>query len=79
MKLNVDKIHTTMMGINRIKNNLKIYNGDVVDYCKRIVSNNECLISKKGKNYYCILDNIVITINASSYTIITAHILKENK
>lgn len=34
---NIDKIHTTEMGIDRIKRNLKIDTADVVEYCKNKV------------------------------------------
>ena len=71
---NIDKVHTTEMGVDRIKKNLKINNNDVVKYCKEKVLDNKCNIYKKGKNFYCEIDNIVITINLYSYTIITAHI-----
>lgn len=30
---NIDKVHTTEMGIDRIKRNLKIVTEDVVTYC----------------------------------------------
>lgn len=70
--LNIDKIHTTKMGIGRIKKNLNI-DCDVVDFCKKIILNEDCIIYKNGKNYYCEIDNIRITINSYSYTIITAH------
>ena len=30
----IDKIHTTEMGIGRIKKNLKLDDVDVVEYCK---------------------------------------------
>ena len=30
---NMDKIHTTEMGVERIKKNLKIEDADVVEYC----------------------------------------------
>lgn len=72
---NIDKIHTTKMGIDRIKRNLKI-NDDVVLYCKRKIVDDNCNIYKQGKNWYCEVDNIKITINSYSYTIITAHIIK---
>lgn len=71
---NIDKVHTTEMGVERIKKNLKINNNDVVKYCKEKVLDNRCNIYKKGKNFYCEIDNIIITINSYSYTIITAHI-----
>ena len=69
---NIDKIHTTSMGIDRIKKNLNI-NEDVVLYCKNKILDKNCHIYKKGKNYYCEIDDIIITINSYSYTIITAH------
>ncbi len=70
---NIDKIHTTEMGIGRIKKNLKLNNNDIVEYCKNQILNKRCNIYKKGKNWYCETDNIIITINSYSYTIITAH------
>ena len=75
---NIDKIHTTEMGIDRIKKNLKIDTYDVVDYCKKIIVNKNSKIYKNGKNCYCELENIIITINSYSYTIITAHIKKQS-
>ena len=71
---NIHTVHTTEMGVDRIKKNLKINNNDVVKYCKEKVLDNRCNIYKKGKNFYCEIDNIIITINSYSYTIITAHI-----
>lgn len=72
---NIDKIHTTNMGIDRIKRNLRIDSADVVEYCKNRILDNSCNIYKKGKNWYCEAGNIRITINSHSYTIITAHII----
>lgn len=72
---NIDKIHTTRMGIQRIRKNLNLDINDIVLYCKNKIKSNDCTIYKKGKNWYCEVDNIKITINSYSYTIITAHIL----
>lgn len=72
---NIDKIHTTNMGIDRIKRNLGIDSADVVEYCKNRILDNSYNIYKKGKNWYCEAGNIRITINSHSYTIITAHII----
>jgi len=69
---NIDKIHTTKKGVDRIKNNLNI-DGDVVEFCKNKILNNRYVITKKGKNYYCEIDDIIITINSYSYTVITAY------
>ena len=73
---NIEKIHTTDMGIKRIKKNLNEDIDDVVEFCKNKVLDNNCNIYKRGKNWYCEVDNIIITINSYSYTIITAHIKK---
>ena len=75
---NIDKVHTTEMGIGRIKKNLKLDTDDVVEWCKNRVLDEGCNIYKQGKNWYCEIDNIKITINSYSYTIITAHIISHN-
>ena len=72
---NIDKVHTTKLGIERIKKNLNLDTNDVVEYCKNKVLDKKCNIYKQGKNWYCEIDNIKITINAYSYTIITVHII----
>jgi hypothetical protein len=74
---NLDKIHTTELGVERIKRNLSLNVDDVVDWCKQRVLDENSVIVRKGKNWYVIVDNCEITINASSYTIITAHRLKQ--
>ena len=58
---NIDKLHTTEMGIDRIKRNLKINTENVVKYCKEKILDNNCNIYKQGKNWYCEVDNIKIT------------------
>ena len=70
---NIDKLHTTKLGIDRIKKNLKLDSNNVVEFCKNKVLDKDCNIYKKGKNWYCDIDNIRFTINSYSYTIITAH------
>lgn len=73
---NIDKIHTTKMGIDRIKRNLKLNTDDVVGYCESLIMNKNCHIYRQGKNWYCEIDNVRLTVNSYSYTIITAHIIK---
>lgn len=73
---NISKVHTTEMGIDRIKKNLKLNTNDVVEFCKKKILDKNCNIYKQGKNWYCEIDNIKITINSYSYTIITAHLIK---
>ena len=73
---NISKVDTTEMGIDRIKKNLKLNTNDVVEFCKNKILDKNCNIYKQGKNWYCEIDNIKITINSYSYTIITAHLIK---
>lgn len=72
---NIDKFHTTERGVDRIRKNLKLDVGDVVEYCKNMVLKKQCVIYRQGKNWYCESDCVRITINSYSYTIITAHII----
>ena len=69
---NIGKVHTTEMGIGRISKNLGI-SGDVVEICKGKILKKESVVERKGKNYYVDIDDCIITVNASSFTIITAH------
>ena len=74
LKENIDYIHTTELGFLRIQRNLNIYD-DPVLFTINVINNNDSKVTKNGKNYYVSLNNIVITINASSYTIITAQLV----
>ena len=74
---NINKLHTTELGVVRIKKNLKIDVNDVVEYLKEKILNTNSRIYKNGKNWYCEIDGIIITINSYNYSIITAHIKKE--
>lgn len=76
---NIGLIHTTEMGIYRIRKNLKIDTDDVVEFCKQKILNDACNIYRQGKNWYCEVEDIEITVNACSYTVITAHKLKTSK
>lgn len=69
----IHKLHTTPMGINRIKRNLELTCEEPVAYCRNIIMDKDCFIYRNGKNWYCERNDIRITINAYSFTIITAH------
>ena len=71
---NISRVHTTPMGIDRIRKNLNLAaTADVVDYCKQKILAQNCNIYKNGKNWYCEVDGVRITVNSFSFTIITAH------
>ena len=69
---NLDKIHTTPLGAERIRKNLELGNVDVVLWCKQKIKAANCTM-RKGKNWYVNINDVAITINAHSFTIITAH------
>ncbi len=70
---NLDGLHSTELGLERISRNIGVEKGIVVEYTKRLMVHSGSEIRKQGKNIYVRSHNIVITINASSLTIITAH------
>ena len=70
---NLDKVHTTVMGVDRIKRNLCLEVDDVVSWCKNKIENKNSNIYRQGKNWYIEIEDCKITVNAYSYTIITAH------
>lgn len=70
---NIEKLHTTEMGAGRIKRNLLIETDDAVQWCKTRILREDAVIERKGKNWYISVDSCIITVNAYSYTIITAH------
>lgn len=74
---NLDKLYTTEMGKDRIRKNLDLDTDDVVLWCRKKISDSKSNIFRKGKNWYIEIENCVITVNAYSYTIITAHKLKK--
>jgi hypothetical protein len=69
---NIEKIHTTELGIMRIKHNLELEIDDIVNWSKKKIQNAENFV-RNGKNWYVSFDDCILTINAGSYTIITAH------
>ena len=72
---NIEKLHTTPMGVDRIRRNLELSDDvkDVVEFCRQKILDDKAAITRQGKNWYAKIDGCVITVNAYSYTIITAH------
>ena len=72
---NSDKLHTTPMGVDRIRRNLALCDdvADVVAWCRAKIESSAASIERRGKNWYAAIDSCVITVNAYSWTIITAH------
>lgn len=70
---NLDQLHTTELGAARIKRNLSLDTEDVVTWCKAKINSANAIITRKGKNWYVDAGSCIITVNAYSCTIITAH------
>lgn len=73
---NISKLHTTPLGRESILRNLNLPDCDLVETLKRLIMNDSAKIERKGKNYYITSCYCKITVNACSFTIITAHLLK---
>ena len=69
---NIDRLHTTELGAERIRRNLGLTE-DPVEWCRSKIMDENAIIDLRGKNWYVSIDGCVITVNAGSYTIITAH------
>lgn len=70
---NMDRIHTTAMGEKRIRGNLGLGGTDAAAWCRERILDGNAVMERRGKNWYVHADGCVITVNAGSYTIITAH------
>jgi ribosomal protein S18 acetylase RimI-like enzyme len=69
---NIEKIHTTKLGIERVRRNLGLQTGDVVLWCKEAIEQADIIIGQ-GKNWYVYGGGVVITVNAQNLCVITAH------
>lgn len=69
----IDRLHTTPMGEERIKRNLSLDTDNPVQWCAERILSPGAQIERRGKNWYITVDGGVITVNAHSFTIITAH------
>lgn len=73
---NINKLHTTKMGAERIKRNCRLETEDALAWCKEQIANKAIKTERIGKNWYILTERYKITVNAHSYTVITAHELK---
>lgn len=74
---NLESLHTTKLGVERIKRNLALNTDDVIAWCKSKISSDSAVITRNGKNWYVSADDCIITVNVYSYTVITAHRKKQ--
>ena len=74
----IDEIHNTELGEKRIKRNIGLYETEIIPEIEDALTINSDVttVTRKGKNYYVKYRDVEYTINASSYTIITAKLVK---
>lgn len=74
----ITELHTTPMGVERIRRNLGLGESvDVVNFCRSFILEDFAQFERKGKNWYVTAGHVRITVNAGSNTIITAHRYKQ--
>jgi len=76
--MNLNKIHSAELGIERIKRNLNINPDNIIEWCRERIEKADN-ISRSGKNWYVHVDDFIFTVNASSFTIIAVHNRKIKK
>ena len=78
---NIEKLHTTTMGVDRIRRNLELSDDvkDVVVWCRQKILDTNAEFIRQGKNWYVRINDCIFTVNAYSYTIITAKKVNEQK
>ena len=57
---NLDKLHTTELGVVRIKRNLSLDTDDVVGWCRDKIKSDNAVITRNGKNWYINIDACII-------------------
>lgn len=70
---NLDKLRITELGEQRVRKNLDLNVPSVVEWAKSRIRSPKAEITRVGKNYQALCENCRITVNAGSFTIITAH------
>lgn len=78
----IDKLRTTELGAERVRKNLGLDRSvacdaaDVVAWCRARITDPRAVLERWGKNWYATVDDVVITMNATRFTIITVHRLE---
>ncbi len=75
----LENLHTTTMGEERIWRNAAPNEADVIAWCKERITAPDAVIERRGKNYYITSGGCTLTVNARSYTVITAHRSKKRE
>lgn len=69
----LDRLHTTALGAERVRRNLSLGDVDAVEWCRARILDPGAVLERRGKNWYVTVGDCIITVNARSLTVITAH------
>lgn len=72
--IDTGRLHTTVMGAERLRRNLGLHDlsdNELMTAIRQLVSDPAATIERRGKNYYVTSRHCLVTINASSHTVIT--------
>lgn len=75
----LENLHTTTMGEERIRRNAAPDEDDVIAWCRERITAPDAVIERRGKNFYITSGGCTLTVNAGSYTVITAHRSKKRE
>ena len=67
------RLHTTEMGAEWVRRNIGLTGEDPVEWCRARILDEGAMTERRGKNWYVRAGGCVITVNAGSFTVITAH------
>lgn len=70
---NIERLHTTESGLERISRNLSIPADSAMERCRQMILDPAAAIERRGKNWYVTAGGCTLTVNAYSLTVITAH------
>ena len=63
---NLDKLHTTELGFERIRKNLSLDSVDILNWCRNQIGLPDAVITRKGKNWYVSINGCIFAVNAFS-------------
>ena len=69
----LENLHTTTLGAERIRRNVSPNAEDIIAWCRARITAPDAVVERRGKNCYITSGGCTLTVNARSYTVITAH------
>jgi hypothetical protein len=74
---NINRLHLTKLGLKRIEGNLGLEPEEALDMLKIMIKYPFAEVERVDKNWHVRSRDVLIVVNASTYTIITARIVEQ--